>query len=105
MRLISSIFEGSVLPGSGGYWGNPRAVRRGSLVVISWWRPVPCNCENITNNLGFRPGLTQIRLCSHKRLLKTANFGFRKKRNCTIPVAKTKTLISFAVTAKLIPRS
>ena len=28
-------------------------------------------------------------------------FGFRKKRNCTIRVAKTKALISFAVTAKL----
>ena len=27
---------------------------------------------------------------------------FRKKRNCTIRVAKTKALISFAVTAKLI---
>ena len=55
-----------------------------------------------TNNLGFRPGLTKIRLCSHRRLLETANFGFRKKRNCTIHVAKTKALISFAVTAKLI---
>ena len=30
------------------------------------------------------------------------NFRFRKKRDCTIYVAKTKTLISFAVTAKLI---
>ena len=30
------------------------------------------------------------------------NFGFKKKRNCTIRVAKTKALISFAVTAKLI---
>ena len=30
------------------------------------------------------------------------NFGFRKKRDCTIRVAKTKALISFAVTAKLI---
>ena len=29
-------------------------------------------------------------------------FGFRKKRDCTIRVAKTKALISFAVTAKLI---
>ena len=29
-------------------------------------------------------------------------FGFRKKRDCTICVAKTKALISFAVTAKLI---
>ena len=31
-----------------------------------------------------------------------ANFGFRKKRNCTIRIAKTKALISFAVTANLI---
>ena len=30
------------------------------------------------------------------------NFGFRKKRDCAIRVAKTKALISFAVTAKLI---
>ena len=29
-------------------------------------------------------------------------FGFRKLRDCTIHVAKTKALISFAVTAKLI---
>ena len=29
-------------------------------------------------------------------------FGFRKKRDCTIRVAKTKVLISFPVTAKLI---
>ena len=33
---------------------------------------------------------------------KAWNFGFRKKRDCTIRVAKTKALISFAVTAKLI---
>ena len=30
------------------------------------------------------------------------DFGFRKKRDCTIYVAKTKALISYAVTAKLI---
>ena len=30
------------------------------------------------------------------------SFGFRKKPNCTIRVVKTKALISFAVTAKLI---
>ena len=30
------------------------------------------------------------------------NFGIRKKRTCTIREAKTKTLISFAATAKLI---
>ena len=33
--------------------------------------------------------------------IEAGNFGFRK-RNCTIRVAKTKALISFAVTAKLI---
>ena len=38
----------------------------------------------------------------HRRWLEVGNFGFRKKRNCTIRVAKTKGLISFAVTAKLI---
>ena len=34
--------------------------------------------------------------------LKAGNFGFRMKRNCTIRVAKTKALISCAVTAQLI---
>ena len=38
----------------------------------------------------------------HRRWLEAGNFGFRKLRNCTIRVAKTKALISFAVTAKLI---
>ena len=39
---------------------------------------------------------------SHRKWLEACNFGFRKKRNCTIRMAKTKELISFAVTAKLI---
>ena len=34
--------------------------------------------------------------------LEALNFRFKKKRKCTIRVAKTKALISFAVTAKLI---
>ena len=38
---------------------------------------------------------------SQKRA-RSLNFGFKKKRKCTIRVAKTKALISFAVTAKLI---
>ena len=54
-----------------------------------------------TNNLGFRPGATQTGLYSHRRWLEAGNFGCRKKRNCTIRIAKTKALISFAVTAKL----
>ena len=55
-----------------------------------------------TNNSGFRPGLTQIGLCSYRKGLEACNFGFNKKRNCTICVVKTKVLISCAVTAQLI---
>ena len=36
---------------------------------------------------------------SHKN---ARNFGFKRKKNCTTCVAKTKVLISFAVTVKLI---
>ena len=38
----------------------------------------------------------------HSKWLEAGNFGFIKYRNCTICLAKTKALISFAVTAKLI---
>ena len=51
---------------------------------------------------GFWPGLTQTRLYCYWRWLEAWNFGFRKYRYCIIQVAKTKALISFAVTAKLI---
>ena len=54
------------------------------------------------NNLCFKPGLTQIELCSQRSGLEARNFGFKKKREYTIPVAKRKALISFTVTAKLI---
>ena len=37
-----------------------------------------------------------------QKWLEVGNFGFRKKRNSTIRVAKIEALISFAVTAKLI---
>ena len=50
---------------------------------------------------GFWPGLTQTRLYSYWRWQEARNSVFRKKRDCTIQV-KTKELISFAVTAKLI---
>ena len=50
----------------------------------------------------FRPGPTQTGLCTYRRWLDALNFGFRKKRNCTKCVAKTKALISCAVTAQLI---
>ena len=48
-----------------------------------------------------RISLTQSGLYKHRRWLETGNFGFRKQRNCTIGIAKTKVMISFAVTAPL----
>ena len=60
----------------------------------------PVSWEN--QQCSFRTGLTQTRLCSHRRWLETENCGIKKKRNCSIRVAKTKTLISLAVIAKLI---
>ena len=58
-------------------------------------------CEK-TDLRGFRPGSTQTGLYNHRRLLEAWNFGFKKKRDCTIYVAKTKVLISSAVTTQLI---
>ena len=43
----------------------------------------------------------QLQKKARKRL-EAWNFKFKKKRNCTIKVAKTKALISSAVTAQLI---
>ena len=40
--------------------------------------------------------------CSHRSRLEAWIFRFKKKRNCTIQGVKTKTLISFPVTANLI---
>ena len=53
---------------------------------------------------GFQPSPTQTELYSHRRWLEAWNVRFKKERDCTtgIYVAKTKALISFAVTAKLI---
>ena len=46
----------------------------------------------------FRPSQTQIRLYNHRKWLEICNYGFRKRRDCTIYVAKTKLLISCTVT-------
>ena len=43
----------------------------------------------------WRTGPTQTGLHSNRRQLEAWNFIFKKKRNCTIRVAKTKALISF----------
>ena len=51
-------------------------------------------CEKKTQQFGVRPGPSQIGLYSLGRWLGTGNFGFRKLRNGTIRVGKTKALIS-----------
>ena len=62
------------------------------------WTPAWENTQ-----FGSWPGPTQTRLYSYWRWLEAWNFVFsRKKRFCTIQVAKTKALISFAVSTKLI---
>ena len=55
-----------------------------------------------TNDLSLRPGPTQTDLYSHRSRLEAGKFRFEKERDCTIRVAKTKALISCAVTAQLI---
>ena len=50
---------------------------------------------------GIRPGPTQTGLCSHRSMLEAVNFGNKYKKSCTIRIAKTKVLISYAVTAQL----
>ena len=67
----------------------------GCAIFSNWWNIRAASWEN--QQCGFRTGLTQTSLYSHRRLLEAQNFGFRRKRNCTIHVAKTKALISFAV--------
>ena len=55
-----------------------------------------------TQQCGFRTGPTQTELHKHKRWVEVGNFEFMEYRNCTVREAKTKALISLAVTAKLI---
>ena len=50
-----------------------------------------------TINLGFGPGPTQTGLYTYRRRLKTLNVRFKKKKKCTIRIAKAKG----AVTAPL----
>ena len=55
-----------------------------------------------TNNLGFQSGPTKTELYMHRRWLEICDIESSVLTNCCIRVAKTKALISFAVTAKLI---
>ena len=52
-------------------------------------------CEK-TGLQGFRPGPTQTELYCNRRWLEACNFVCRKKKDCTIRLAKTMALISFA---------
>ena len=50
----------------------------------------------------IRPSQTQTGLHSHSRWLEASNFGFRKKRDCSIYIVRTEALISCAFAAQLI---
>ena len=73
-------------------------VKLNDITAILLYEPV----REKTNNLGFRPVLTQTGLYSHRSRLEASNFGFKKKRDCTIREAKTKALISFVITANRV---
>ena len=57
-------------------------------------------CENWSP--GFTTSLTQTNLYSLGKRLEACTFGCKKEKDGTIHVAKTKGLISFAVTTQLI---
>ena len=57
-------------------------------------------CHEKTNNAVFEQ--VQTELYKHRIWLEAGNFKCRNNRNCTIWYTKTKALISFAVSAKLI---
>ena len=48
-----------------------------------------------TGLVGFRTGATQLGLYSQRSKLEAWYFGFNKRRDCTIRVAKIKALISY----------
>ena len=60
------------------------------------------SCSDKTCLQCFRPGPKQTGLYRHERWLEAGNFGFRKKKDCTIHEEKMKMLISCSVTAQLI---
>ena len=68
------------------------------------WKVLGSHCQiesgqNENQQCDFCPGLKETGLtCTATE----DGFGFRKKRNSIISVMKTKTLICFAATAKLI---
>ena len=57
---------------------------------------------NKNNSLVIRPGPSQTSLYSHISRPESLNFGFKKKNDCTIFVAKTKALISCAFTCAFV---
>ena len=100
LYLLNPKFQASVY-----FTAQPVSDLVGNLKDRFCWDAAQIYCEPRCEKTGvrdFRPGPTQTGLCSNRRWLGTWHFGSRKKRKCTIQVAKTKALISFTVTAKLI---
>ena len=62
-------------------------------------------CREKTGLRGFRQGLTQTGLYSLRNRLEARNCRLKKKRNCTIRVAKTKALNSCEAELRLCFRT
>ena len=80
----------------GGYhfwWFHYKIEVKGNMVIFEPHHEKTNN--GVSNQVRHKPSVC-------RKWLEAGNFGLRKERNCTIPLAKTKSLISFAVTAKLI---
>ena len=78
------------------------------ITPVNWRQPKRLRTTNTTeiNNEPMREvandsGSDQVRYKPQKQA-RSLKFQFKKKRDCTIYVTKTKGLISFAVTAKLV---
>ena len=83
------------------YRGSPRDFHIIILYCLFCFIQYEPRCEK-TGLRDFLPGPTQTGLYNQGRWIEALNFGFTKQRDCIIRVAKTKALISCAVTAQLI---
>ena len=78
------------------YRDRPQACKGLSLIDMIWAATSENRSSGFPTSVRHKPGLY-----NHRIELEAWNFEFRRLRDCTIRVAKTKALISFAVTAKL----
>ena len=72
------------------------------LIIFSDNTFLPLEPVREKSTICVTPGYKQTGMYSHRRWSEAGIFRFRKMRNCTIRVAKTKVQISFAASAKCL---